>query len=118
MTPLPVSISAPTSLAISTGTATALLLLLGSLAPRGEADIYRTSPTYIERLGCLLRQHVEDLFRVGGAVRAPQVLVAAAQLGSDVIQGDVLVTVALRERETDRKRRGENQRARFSPPPI
>lgn len=52
-------------------------------------------PTYVECVRRLLRQHVEDLLGIGGTVGAPQVLVAAAKFGPDVIQGDVFVSVTL-----------------------
>lgn len=51
--------------------------------------------TYVEGLGGLFGQQVEDLLCVGAPVGGPQVLVPAAQLGTDVIQRYSLVAIAL-----------------------
>lgn len=76
----------------------------------GEAQVCSPPPreeaTYIKRLRRLFRQHVEDLLGVGRAILAPQVFVAAAQLGSNVVQSDVFVPVALQTRAAAANVRG------------
>lgn len=55
--------------------------------------------TYVEGLGCLFGEQVEDLLGVRTSVGGPEILVSAAQLGTDIIQSDALVSITLENRD-------------------
>lgn len=57
--------------------------------------------TDIKGLWSFLGEQVEDLLSIGDSVYNSQVFVSAAQLCTDVIQSDPLVSVALRGQTRD-----------------
>jgi len=59
--------------------------------------------TNIKGLWSLLGEHVEDLFGVGDSVDDSEVFVPAAQLSTDVIQSNSLVSITLKGRNKRRR---------------
>ena len=63
--------------------------------------------TNVEGLWGLLGEQVEDLLSVWDSVDDSQVFVPAAQLCTDVIQGDPLVAVTLQGRNKDENKNND-----------